>query len=142
MISDNLAPIVFVIIKAMGDKQPEVVYSAIYAIGQLCTDLEGALQESHGRDILQALIIVTKSPHPRLQAYSAACLVNFFQSCDPEPLHDLLSVVFDSLVRLLSQGKLFVKENAIEALTLVSRSMQDGFDPVSISCAYTRRGPR
>jgi hypothetical protein len=53
------------LIRATTDKHPQVVYAAIYAIGQICTDLEGALQEIHGREILQALVTTTNSPEPK-----------------------------------------------------------------------------
>jgi hypothetical protein len=65
-----------------------------------------------------------------LQAYAAACLVNFFQTCDPENLIDVLPIIFSQLVRLLDQGKLFVKENATEAMTLLAGCMQEEFNPV------------
>lgn len=66
----------------------------------------------------------------RLQAYAAACLVNFFQTCDAQNLLDILPIIFAQLVRLLDQGKLFVKENATEALTLLAGCMQEEFTPV------------
>ena len=66
----------------------------------------------------------------RLQAYTASCLVNFFQTGAPECIQDLLPTVFASLVKLLTDGENFVKEHALEAMSLLAGSMQTDFTPV------------
>lgn len=128
----------------MKDPHPRVRYAAIYAIGQLCTDGEGVLQEEYGREVLEALVGVICSVEPRyvhrarptmltrdrLQAYTCSCLVNFFQTCDVEPLLPILPQVFEQLVRLLSEGKLFVKEHALEAISILAGSMGTEFSPL------------
>lgn len=53
------------VIRSASDPHPQVIYAAMYAIGQLCTDLEGALQEIHGREVLQALVTITNNAEPR-----------------------------------------------------------------------------
>lgn len=130
-LSEQLPALMGPILHLMKDSHPRVQYAAIYAIGQLCTDLGGYLQEEHGIQILQALMEVTTSREPRVQAYGAAGTVNFLQSAEPEPLQSILPAVFTQLCSLLQSGKNFVKENAMEALTLLARCMGDNFAPVS-----------
>lgn len=49
----------------MKDTHPRVRYAAVYAAGQLCTDLDGAIQDEHGQELLTALMGVTNEREPR-----------------------------------------------------------------------------
>lgn len=64
--SEQLPNLIGPILLLMQDSHPRVRYSAIYAIGQLCTDLGGYLQEEYGVQVLQGLMEVTNSSEPRL----------------------------------------------------------------------------
>lgn len=55
---ENMRYLLGLVLQGFKDDHPRVKYAAIYAIGQLCTDGEGALQEEHGREVLQALVLV------------------------------------------------------------------------------------
>lgn len=125
-----LSEFVGVAIQATRHSHPAVRYAAIYAIGQMCTDCEGCVQDEHGTEVLQAIVGVMQSSEPRIQAYAAACTVNFFNAADgtsPAQVEATLPAVFQTLLSLLSQGTTFVKENALEALTLLAHFMGDEF---------------
>lgn len=53
------------ILPHLEDQHPRVRYAAIYAIGQLGTDLEGELQERFGVRVLQGLVKVSGSSESR-----------------------------------------------------------------------------
>lgn len=64
--------------------------------------------------------------------YSAAALVNFFNSADVDlvPLEAVLKDVFEQLVSLLNYGTDWVKQNALEAMALLAAFMETAFTPV------------
>lgn len=53
------------ILKFLKDPHPRVRVAAIYALGQLCTELEGALQEHHGVEIIQGFMGTMGDSVPR-----------------------------------------------------------------------------
>ncbi|KAK4700385.1 hypothetical protein P7C70_g5863, partial [Phenoliferia sp. Uapishka_3] len=126
---DNLTMLKNLAVRATKDEHPRVRYAAVYALGQLCTDMEGALQEECGEEVLRCLIEVSKGRESRLQAFAAAAMVNFFNSADVEiePLKPVLKEVFSQLVSLLNTGTAFVKKNALEAMALLAAFMEDSF---------------
>jgi hypothetical protein len=67
----------------------------------------------------------------RLQAFAAAALVNFFQTTEADTFDSVLPTVFAQLLKLLENGTNFVKGNALEAMTLLARYMEEKFTPVS-----------
>lgn len=62
---DQLKNLMKSILKAMKDAHPRVQYAAIYAVGQLCTDLGGYVQDEFGVKVLTALMQVTTGKEPR-----------------------------------------------------------------------------
>lgn len=51
--------------RAAKDPHPRVRYAAVFALGQLCTDLQGTVQEEFGIDVLRALVTVMNNKEPR-----------------------------------------------------------------------------
>lgn len=51
--------------RAAKDPHPRVRYAAVFAMGQLCTDLEGAVQEEYGVEVLRALVTVMNNKESR-----------------------------------------------------------------------------
>ena len=63
--SEQLPKLIGPILQLLKDTHPRVRYAAIYAIGQLCTDLGGYVQEEYGLEVLQGLMEVTNSAESR-----------------------------------------------------------------------------
>ncbi|KAL8277567.1 hypothetical protein RQP46_009999 [Phenoliferia psychrophenolica] len=131
-VMDNLTSLKNLAVRSARDPHPRVRYAAVYAIGQLCTDMEGAVQSECGEEILRTLIEVSRGKESRLQAFAAAAMVNFFNSADVdlEPLKPVLAAVFEQLVSLLNNGNDFVKQNALEAMSLLAAFMETDFTPL------------
>ena len=47
------------------DSHPRVRYAACQCVGQLCTDLEDALQEKHHAQLIPVLVGALEDPEPR-----------------------------------------------------------------------------
>lgn len=54
--------------QAVKDDNPRVRYAAVFALGQLCTDLDGAVQADFGVDVLRALVTVARNRESRCAA--------------------------------------------------------------------------
>lgn len=55
-IIENLPGVLSLILPSIGSSHPRLRFAAIYALGQLCTDTEGAIQEEFGAEVLGALL--------------------------------------------------------------------------------------
>ncbi|ORY82352.1 armadillo-type protein [Leucosporidium creatinivorum] len=129
-IVDQLHYFVNLATQAVKDSNPRVRYAAVFALGQLCTDLDGAVQADFGVDVLRALVTVARDRESRLQAFAAAGMVNFFQTAEiDESLEAVMPDVFGQLLSLLERGTNFVKGNALEAMTLLARALEEDFEP-------------
>ncbi|KAK4047556.1 importin subunit beta-3 [Microbotryomycetes sp. JL201] len=126
---DQLQYFVTLAAGSVKDEHPRVRYAAVFALGQMCTDLDGQVQSEYGIDALRAFVTVMNNQESRLQAFGAAALVNFFNGGEPDAVEDVLPDVFQQLLVLLQRGTNFVKGNALEAMTLLARSMLDKFSP-------------
>ncbi|SGY47995.1 BQ5605_C001g00599 [Microbotryum silenes-dioicae] len=128
----NLEQIINAIVALTGDDHPRVHYAIIYALGQLCTDLEDQVQAEFGQQVLRVFVSNMLGQEPRLQAFAAAACVNFFRATEVvEPLKPFLPDVMRGLLHLLQTGSTFVQGNALEALTVVAAYMEEEFAPVS-----------
>lgn len=66
-------------------------------------------------------------------------MVNFFQTAEiDESLQPVMPDVFNQLLSLLERGTNFVKGNALEAMTLLARALEEDFEPVSRSSARAK----
>ncbi|KAM0788088.1 hypothetical protein ACM66B_001257 [Microbotryomycetes sp. NB124-2] len=127
---DQLQYFVTLAANSVKDDHPRVRYAAVFALGQMCSDLDGAVQDEYGIDTLKSFVFVMNNKESRLQAFGAAALVNFFTGAeDCDSFEQALPDVFRQLLGLLQKGTNFVKCNALEAMTLLARSMQDKFSP-------------
>ncbi|SCZ98850.1 BZ3500_MvSof-1268-A1-R1_Chr3-1g05661 [Microbotryum saponariae] len=128
----HLEQIINAIMALAGDDHPRVRYATIYALGQLCTDLEDQVQAEFGQQVLRVFVSNMLGQEPRLQAFAAAACVNFFRATEVvEPLKPFLPDVVRGLLHLLQTGSTFVQGNALEALTVVAAYMEEEFAPVS-----------
>jgi HEAT repeat protein len=64
-------------VKYFADPHPRVRYAAINAIGQLSRDFAPSIQMAMPNTIVPALVSALSDPSQRVQAHSAAALINF-----------------------------------------------------------------
>ena len=69
--------------QGLQDQHPKVRWAACQAVGQMCTDLGPDFQEAEHARLLPGLMAVMDDfAHPRIQAHSAAAVVNFSENCE------------------------------------------------------------
>lgn len=89
--------------RSFPDAHARVQHAACHALGQLCTDFDGAIQAGHGDEALQALVsLLSASPHARVQAHAAAALINFAEGVEPAALAPHLDSLLGRVVGLLA----------------------------------------
>jgi len=82
--------------------RPRVQHAACHALGQLCTDFDGAIQAQAGEQALGALVgLLAASKHARVQSHAAAALINFAEGVEPARLAPHLDSLVTRLVVLL-----------------------------------------
>ncbi|KAK9862045.1 hypothetical protein WJX84_012004 [Apatococcus fuscideae] len=117
----QVAPWVDICLMGLRDQHPRVRWAACQALGQMCTDLGPDIQGEQHQQILPALMAVMEDfAQPRVQAHSAAAIVNFSENCDQEILPPYLDDLITHLLRLLQNGKRIVQEGALTAMASVA----------------------
>ena len=73
-------------VQGLRDQHSKVRWAACQAVGQMCTDLGPDFQEAEHARLLPGLMAVMDDfNHPRIQAHSAAAVVNFSENCEQVP---------------------------------------------------------
>lgn len=102
-LEDQLGAVLGLVWPCFGSASPRVQFAACHALGQLCTDFGGALQERFAGEALSALVgVLVASGQPRVQTHAAAALVNFSEGVEPAVLEGCLDELLGRLVALLS----------------------------------------
>ncbi|KAI9141287.1 armadillo-type protein [Paraphysoderma sedebokerense] len=122
----ELGKVLQMIIPFIRDPHIRVRYATCNALGQLATDFEPILQQRYHAQVLPALITAMTDEH-RVQAHAAAALVNFAEHVAKKDILPYLDTIFDKLVALLQQGKIYVQEQAITTIATVADSAEDQF---------------
>lgn len=94
----------------------------------MCTDLTPDIQESHGAQILPALMAAMDDFNaPRVQAHAAAAVVNFSEGAEADLMAPHLDTLIGKLLVLLQRGKKLVQEGALTAIASVADSSEELF---------------
>ena len=102
---DKLDELMSVIWPCFEDPTPRVQFAACHALGQLCTDFTGILQETYCKESLSSLVkVLCASTQPRVQQHSAAALVNFAEGVESTAIEPFLNGIIERLISLLSQS--------------------------------------
>eukprot|EP01135_Chromosphaera_perkinsii_P006621 Nk52_evm23s554 gene=Nk52_evmTU23s554 len=124
----DLVKVVLLAIPYLGDEHPRVRYAACNALGQMATDFAPAFQNAFHAQVMPALLAVMDDVNnPRVQAHSAAALVNFCEQATKELLDPYLEGVLLKLFQLLQGGKRIVQEQAITTIATVADIAEDKF---------------
>jgi len=126
------------ILSFLGDPHPRVRHAACNAIGQMATDFSPDFENKfHGQVIPALCRLLVDFSNIRVQAHSACAMINFFEECPQEILAMYLDPITEHIELALStymsegiprdEGKLFVVENIIVALSSVADSSAESF---------------
>lgn len=113
-----------------GSGHPRVQYAACHALGQLCTDFPGRIQDEFARDALTALLsLLSNSQVARVQCHASAALVNFSEDCEPETIAPFLDGILSTLATILASPNCpgYLKEQLIATIGAYSGAAQSRF---------------
>ena len=130
ILETRLKDVLAICMPSFADPDDRVKYAACQAIGQLCSDFPGLVQEGFHKEIMQALInLFYQNVSDRVKSHAAAALINFCESCDKEILEIYLSKCIEAMVSLLSSSKLFILEQALTTIATLAESSSQYFVP-------------
>jgi hypothetical protein len=126
------------ILNFLEDPHPRVRHAACNAIGQMATDFAPEFETKFHSRVIPALCrLLIDFSNIRVQAHSACAMINFFEQCPQEILAGYLGPITEHIELTLSrymaegipkdEGKLFVVENVIVALSSVADSSAESF---------------
>ncbi|KAJ3252760.1 hypothetical protein HDU77_004937 [Chytriomyces hyalinus] len=118
---DSLKDITELVIPYLRDPHPRVRFAACNCVGQMCTDFAPTFQSEYNDVILTNLVpLMDDAANPRVQAHSAAALVNFMEDADKHKVTPALDEIVRRLVGLLNVTKTYVQEQAITSIATVA----------------------
>lgn len=116
---DQLVGVLGMVWPAFAHPHPRVQWAACHALGQLCSDFGGTIQDLFSREALNHLVgLLSSSGEARVQAHAAAALVNFAEGVDAGLIDPFLDELFSRLVSLLAGGSsvLYLQEQLIATI--------------------------
>ncbi|PJF18626.1 Karyopherin Sal3 [Paramicrosporidium saccamoebae] len=121
LLEDRLEELLGLVWPSFKDAHPRVQYAACHALGQLCTDFAGPLQEHFAQQCLASLVgVLVSSNQPRVQCHAAAALINFAEGVDSAIISPVLDGLLDRLVSLLGTSTLYLQEQVIASMAAFS----------------------
>jgi len=116
------------IVNGMADAHYRVRFSAIHCLGIMCSDFGTKFVNKWSSKILDIFEAgIDDSEHPRIQAGSAICVVNYAEKVASKLLRPRLEQLLNKLFNLLKQPQKFVQENALSALSECADNSKDQF---------------
>lgn len=138
VLTDRLGDFLSLVWPAFKDDHPRVQYAACHALGQLCTDFSGPLQELFAAQCLSSLVgVLVNSTQPRVQCHAAAALINFAEGVDAAIIAPVLDGLFDRLVSLLGTSIIYLQEQVIATIAAFSSAAGKDFAKVSAVLALS-----
>ncbi|KAJ1548515.1 hypothetical protein HK405_002894 [Cladochytrium tenue] len=130
LMQEKLADIVKLVVPYLRDAHTRVRYAACNAVGQLCTDFAPKIQNENGQVILENLVpLMDDATNPRIQAHSAAALVNFMEEADKYRVAPVAGEILPRLVLLLKSSKIYIQEQAVTTIATVADCIEENFIP-------------
>lgn len=121
LLEDRLEELLALVWPAFQDAHPRVQYGACHALGQLCTDFAGTLQERFAPQCLTNLVgLLTSSGQARVQCHAAAALINFAEGVEADVIAPVLDALLGRLVALLGSSVLYLQEQVLATMAAFS----------------------
>ncbi|EJU00494.1 ARM repeat-containing protein [Dacryopinax primogenitus] len=128
VLKQELGTIVNFIANAFGDQEGRVRFAACQCLGQLCTDMDGAIQQDYHATILPILVRALRDPVARVHAHTASALINFCEGVPKNILAPYLPDLVSALAALLSDNEQrYVQEQALTTLAMVADAAAELF---------------
>ncbi|KAL1406317.1 importin subunit beta-3 [Vanrija albida] len=99
---------------------PRVRYGFLFCIGQLCSNLEGLMQNEYTDAVLDVAHRLLDDRIPRVREAAAAALVHFFEAETLATFEDKLESTLSGLITALQVGPLYVQEQALAAIATIA----------------------
>jgi len=115
------------IVNGIQDSHYRVRYAAIHCLGIMCSDFGKKFVNKFSSDILNIFEAGMDEDHPRTQAHSAICIVNFTEKVSSKLLRPRLEQLLRKLFNLLKKPEKFVQENALSAVSECADNAQEEF---------------
>lgn len=132
LLEDRLEELLALVWPAFQDGHPRVQYAACHALGQLCTDFAGTLQERFAPQCLTNLVgLLTSSGQARVQCHAAAALINFAEGVEADVIAPVLDTLLGRLVALLGSSVLYLQEQVLATMAAFSSAAGTSFVRVS-----------
>lgn len=141
LLADRLGDLLSLIWPAFNDAHARVQYAACHALGQLCTDFAGPLQERFAQQCLASLVgVLVSSSQPRVQCHAAAALINFAEGVDSAIVAPFLDGLLERLISLLGSNVVYLQEQVIATMASFSSAAGTAFQKVMTVSLDTRLG--
>jgi hypothetical protein len=133
-----LNEIVNFVLLFLQDPHPRVRYAACNAVGQMATDFAPGFQKKFHEKVIAALLQTMEDQgNQRVQAHSAAALINFTEDCPKllltPYLDDLVkhlhSIMALKLQELIQKGTKLVLEQVVTSIASVADTAEEKFVP-------------
>lgn len=123
----ELEKVLAMVLPNLAEVHPRVRWAACNAVGQMCTDFGGAVQEKFGQTVLNALTPVLDAPESRVAAHAAAAFVNFCENAEQATLEPFLDPILERLLNLLRRPQKYVQEQAVTTIATVADAAESRF---------------
>eukprot|EP01110_Echinostelium_bisporum_P009977 TRINITY_DN3465_c0_g1_i1.p1 TRINITY_DN3465_c0_g1~~TRINITY_DN3465_c0_g1_i1.p1 ORF type:complete len:1087 (+),score=415.45 TRINITY_DN3465_c0_g1_i1:159-3419(+) len=124
----HLTDVMKLIMPTFNDPHPRVRWAACNCIGQMSTDFSPEIQTQFHQMIIPALTaVMDDAANIRVQAHSAAAIINFCEMCEASVLEPYLDGLLSKLAALLQGGKIRVQEQAITAIASIAKCAEGTF---------------
>lgn len=131
VIEDRLEQVLSFVWPFFAHPHPRIQYAACHALGQLCTDFDGAVQRDFTKQSLEGLVgVLSRSTTVRVQQHAAAALVNFAEGVDANQLSPFLDGILSRLVLLLTTSgsdKSHLQQQLIATIASFSTAAESKF---------------
>lgn len=123
----ELGKVLAMVLPSLSDVHPRVRWAGCNAIGQMCTDFAGDVQEKFTQEVLNALTPALDSPEARVAAHAAAAFVNFCEVSEQVNIEPYLDPVLERLLGLLQRPQKYVQEQAVTTIATVADAAEKKF---------------
>lgn len=123
----ELDKVLAIVLPKLADVHPRVRWAACNAVGQMCTDFTGAVQEKHGAMVLNALTPVLDAPEARVASHAAAAFVNFCENAEQAIIEPYLDPVLERLLNLLRKPQKYLQEQVVTTIATVADAAESRF---------------
>jgi len=116
------------IVNGIKDSHYRVRSSAIHCLGIMCSDFGKKFVNKHSSNILDVFEAgIDETEHPRIQAHSAICIVNYAEKVSSKLFRPRLEQLLKKLFNLLNQPQKFVQISALCAVSECADNAKDQF---------------